>query len=155
MTSHWRYLGYVARHKFWVLVFGIPLKVPFWRLVVHDASKFSRAEWGAYVRKFYGGASPRDATGGYDPDAQGAAFKAAWKHHWESNAHHWNHWAEGLLSPLPMPETYAREMVADWFGAGMAQGKPDVVGFYRANGPKMKLHPETRALVERLLGIAS
>ena len=154
MKPHLRYLSYVLRHKFWVLVYGRVYGVPLWRLIVHDASKFSRAEWGPYVRKFYGGASPRDKTGAYDPNAQGEEFKAAWRHHWQNNLHHWEHWAECLPTPVPMPEVYAREMVADWFGAGMAQGKPNVAAFYRANGPRMRLHPDTRALVESLLEVA-
>ena len=160
--GHARYLAYVLRHKWWVLVYGLHFGVPLWRLIVHDASKFSAAEWGPYVRKFYGGSSPRDATGAYDQNAQGDEFKAAWRHHWTSNPHHWEFWAHMqhplLTMPVPlddpweMPETYVREMVADWHGAGRAQGKgDDVSAFYRANGPRMRLHPDTRALVERLL----
>jgi hypothetical protein len=45
-------------------------------------------------------------------------------------------------------------MVADWIGAGLAQGKPDVLGWYLANEHKMLLHSDTRASVERLLGIS-
>jgi hypothetical protein len=53
-----------------------------------------------------------------------------------------------------MAETDVREMVADWMGAGRALGKPDTRGWYEANKDKQQLHPETRALVERLLEAA-
>lgn len=53
---------------------------------------------------------------------------------------------------LPMPEKYAREMVADWSGAGRALGHGnDVVPWYRKNKDKMQLHPDTRVLVEELV----
>jgi hypothetical protein len=173
LLAHLGYLGYVLRHKYWVFVFGMGLKVPVWRLIIHDASKFSRAEWGPYRDWFYTlsptgrswyavwkeGESinvPFEAEPYARARALKRAFDAAWRHHWERNRHHWEHWADQQPEwLLPMPETYAREMVADWFGAGYAQGKLDVVGFYRANGPKMRLHPETRALVEQLLELRS
>ena len=52
---------------------------------------------------------------------------------------------------LPMPERYVREMVADWVGAGRALGKPDTRGWYEANRRNIVLHPDSRAMVERLL----
>jgi hypothetical protein len=143
----------VLRHKFYVYQEGRKLGLGRWQLLIHDLSKFSRAEWGPYVRKFYGGPSPRDTSGGYDPNAQGDEFKRAWAHHWQTNLHHWEHWSECLPAPLPMPDRYRREMLADWRGAGLAQGKPDTAAFYRANGTRMRLHPETRAWVEAMLGI--
>lgn len=52
----------------------------------------------------------------------------------------------------PMSELYMREMLADWRGAGKAQGKPDTVAWYRDNRDKMKLHPDTRAWFDERLG---
>jgi hypothetical protein len=146
-----RYLSYVLRHKWHVYRAGRRFGLGRWHLITHDLSKFSRAEWGPYVRKFGGPTTPRDKTGAYDPNAQGEEFKAAWRHHWQNNPHHWEYWAEGFLNPVPMHEIYAREMVADWIGAGKAQGKPDVKSWYAANGGRMCLHPETRKQVEYLL----
>lgn len=54
-----------------------------------------------------------------------------------------------------MPERYRREMLADWIGAGAAQGTPDTRGWYAARGKNLPLGPETRAWVERQLGIVS
>lgn len=52
--AHFRYLSYVLRHKWWVLVAGLRTGAPLWRLLIHDWSKFLPAEWGGYVRAFYG-----------------------------------------------------------------------------------------------------
>lgn len=51
-----------------------------------------------------------------------------------------------------MPECYRREMLADWIGAGMAQGTPDTLGWYAARGRHHEFGPETRAWVEAQLG---
>lgn len=58
-----------------------------------------------------------------------------------------------------MPEQYVYEMVADWTGAGRAQGKAynetfrydETRTWYQKNGGKMILHNETRKLVEHIL----
>jgi hypothetical protein len=44
------------------------------------------------------------------------------------------------------------EMVADWNGAGKAQGSPDELKWYAAHRDKIVLHPDTRKEVEELLG---
>jgi len=55
-------------------------------------------------------------------------------------------------APLEMPEKYAREMVADWYGAGRAiTGKWEAHKWYAENRSKIQLHAETRFLVEKLL----
>lgn len=55
------------------------------------------------------------------------------------------------MNPLPMPETYVREMVADWIGAGRANGQNDVHGWYRQNYSKMALHPMTAERIGSVL----
>lgn len=52
----------------------------------------------------------------------------------------------------PMPDVFRREMLADWYGAGKAMGKPNTIEWYRDNREKMKLHPDTRAWIEQQLG---
>lgn len=51
-----------------------------------------------------------------------------------------------------MPDRYRREMLADWIGAGMAQGTPDTLGWYAARGKNHPLGPATRAWIEAMLG---
>ena len=153
MSPHLRYLVYILRHKWHVFRAGQQLGVPRWRLIMHDWTKFTPAEWGPYVRRFYGGRGSQ-----WEKDADPQEFHMAWRHHWTRNPHHWEYWlpepACDTAKTIPMPETYTREMVADWIGAGRAQGKPDVATWYAANAAKMVLHADTRALAERLIGEA-
>jgi hypothetical protein len=152
MKAHLKYASYVARHKWFVFLAGIKTGAPLWRLIIHDWSKLTPAEWTAYVQRFYGGRPGVPVTGDDAP-----AFRAAWLHHQHRNPHHWQHWVlrqdDGLLVALQMPEPFVREMVADWMGAGRAiTGRWSADEWYRNGaGAAMDLHPETRTLAERLL----
>lgn len=145
VIAHLRYARYVALHKLYVLRAGLQTGAPLWRLLIHDWSKLTPAEWGPYVRAFYKGQGVRES-----------GFHAAWLHHQHHNPHHWQHWVlredDGDLMALPMPEHFAREMVADWAGAGRAiTGSWDVSEWYAKHTEIMVLHPDTRVLVEELL----
>lgn len=155
--SHLKYLGYVLRHKWHVFMEACKLGIP-WRGLVHDLSKFTPTEWFPYVETFYGAKpSPRDSSGSYDPSKVGGSFDQAWLRHQHHNPHHWQWWIlrgdEDAQKVLPMPDSYRREMLADWRGAGRAQGKPDTLAWYSRNKDKMLLHPETRQWIERELGV--
>jgi len=152
LIANAKYASYVARHKFFVFKAGLQMKAPIWRLVIHDYSKLSRAEWGPYVRRFYGGRPGVPVT---DDDSDD--FRRAWLHHQHRNPHHWQAWIlrqdDGQMKVLRMPEHFAREMVADWMGAGRAiTGRWAVYEWYQGGaGEAMLLHPETRKFVESLL----
>ena len=218
--THLRYLRYVIRHKWFVLIAGLRVGAPLWRLLIHDWSKFTPAEWSGYVRYFFGGwrswadgPVKEHAKSLVQPD-----FDRAWLHHQKANKHHWQYWiltpdrpaiwfaiqsydggatgnvlvesndfprvevylptldcnvdtdskryqlvnrmvraANRAGMPLEMPERYAREMVADWMGAGRAiSGKWEAADWYRRNYDAIQLHPHTREFVNRLLlGVAS
>lgn len=126
MRAHLRYLRYVLLHKLYVLRAGIIINgysIPWlWRLLMHDRSKFSRAEWTPYVCMFYGPppevqarreVDEHEATYHNDESrtlyhearddmiAQRTAeikrdrqrrFNEAWLHHIHANPHHWQHW---------------------------------------------------------------
>jgi hypothetical protein len=159
--KHLKYLIYLFKHKWFVLLAGLRVGgIPFWRLLVHDYTKFSKAEWSPYVDRFFRGNSGKeDKT--YDPDS----FKEAWKHHWQNNPHHWEYWVNHLGArsiydnthtqfeeAQIMPVTYVREMVADWIGAGRAiTGKWGIEGWYNNTKGKQNLHYLTRQLVEDIL----
>jgi predicted RNA-binding Zn-ribbon protein involved in translation (DUF1610 family) len=147
-----RYAWLTVKHRHFVFLAGIKLKVPFWRLVTHDLSKFGRHELVHYGRQFFGDAS------------QSGKFANCWLHHQSSNDHHWEYWIlrtrhdqeEGEPGPLPMPEGAIREMVADWFGAskaydGVWPGKSWT--WFENNFGKIILYSHTRRRVlEILLG---
>jgi hypothetical protein len=124
---------------------GLKTKAPLWRLVIHDWSKLTPAEWGPYVRAFYAKHRAREGE-----------FDRAWLHHQHRNAHHWQHWLlqedDGDLKTLRMPRKLACEMVADWMGAGRAiTGWWEVGAWFDANAHKIKLHPDTLIQVENLI----
>jgi hypothetical protein len=148
VKPHLRYASYVARHKWFVFRAGLKTKAPLWRLVIHDWSKLTPAEWFPYVASFYG-------KHGRTPEVR-AAFDGAWLHHQHRNPHHWQHWLlredDGDTKALRMPPKLVREMVADWMGAGRAiTGRWEVASWYEANAHKMLLHPDVRLQVENLI----
>jgi hypothetical protein len=153
--KHLRYASYVARHKFFVFVAGLRTGAPLWRLVIHDWSKMTPAEWHPYVEAFYGEKLHHEYDALLRAERQ-TNFDAAWLHHQHRNPHHWQHWLlqedDGGLKVLEMPDDLIREMVADWMGAGRTiTGKWEVNAWYDANAYKIKLGPETQAKVESLL----
>lgn len=60
---------------------------------------------------------------------------------------------DSVCCPDPMPDVFRREMLADWRGAGRALGYPDTKAWYVKNRDNIHLHPETRAWVEKQLGV--
>lgn len=157
-----KYLSYVIRHK-WHVMIACFKRGLIWRGLVHDMSKFMPSEFGPYMRYFYGKKSSditrgRDETGYYKPyDTGDLKFDWAWLLHQKRNDHHWQYFIlpldDGGFKAMPMTEDALQEMVCDWVGAGLAQGKPDIIGWYKKNCDKMILHPETRKLVERELDL--
>jgi hypothetical protein len=158
LLPHVKYAHYVLRHKWYVFWACLAMGVPFYRALWHDWTKFTPIEWNPYVHTFYHpDGTPRtvrDETGAYDPTKQGPEFARAWAHH-QHNPHHWQAWVAlgdgGTLNPVPIPETYLREMVADWIGAGRTHGNTDTRTWYQRNQDKMVLHPQSREMLERLL----
>lgn len=143
-----QYAVLTIKHKWFVLLASRRVGgIPFWQALAHDMSKFSLAELPHYGRQFFGDKR--------EPDR----FAEAWLHHQNSNPHHWEYWiprtehnrkkaSMKAAGPMPMPERYVREMVADWMGASRAYtGSWDMVDWLEKNLPRMDLHPVT---VERL-----
>lgn len=159
MMHHIKNLRYLLIHKYWVFRCGLITGAPVWRLIIHDWSKFTPLEWTAYANYFYreGGDEAHAASGGqHDPSNGNYRFNRAWLSHQHKNPHHWQHWLlkndDGTSSALPMPEHFVKEMVADWMGAGIAQGKRgDIWSWWSNNRSKMILHPYTEALVTSIL----
>ncbi len=159
MKPYLRYLRYVVRHKWFVFVKCCKLGIP-WLGLVHDLSKFRPDELLPYKEHFYGSKKRewRDSTGYYKPtDTGDPEFDFAWLLHQKRNKHHWQYWIcpqdDGGFKTFEMPMRYRKEMLADWHGAGKAQGKPDVGAWYAKNKGHMILAPETRAWIEEMLGL--
>lgn len=149
MKRNLKYLAYLIKHKWYVYVAGTVLKVPYWRLLIHDWTKFLPSEWIPYAHTFY-------TFSGLPQYDEHPKFSGAWNHHQKANKHHWQYWVlmkdQGGYETLEIPEVYVREMVADWAGAGRAiTGKWQVHTWYELNKKKMKIHPKTKKLINELL----
>jgi hypothetical protein len=164
--KHVKYLKYVVRHKWFVLV-ECWKRGFYWRGLAHDISKFLPSEWVPYVEYF---CTNRRETEFWDLQAKygcaelapwGASvedhFNFAWLLHQRRNPHHWQYWLlkqdDGPMFPLPMPHRYVVEMLCDWIGAGKAQGKPDTKAWYLKNRDRIILRDASRKWIERELGI--
>lgn len=152
-SKHWQNFKYIMKHKYFVYRAGRKLGVSRRQLLVHDYSKFFPSEWFAYANHFF----RVQANNESHKTGKDEAFDLAWLMHQKRNPHHWQFWVhvydteEKLGRASKMPEKYAREMVADWIGAGAAQGQPDCRVWYAKHKSRMCLHPETRILVEDLI----
>jgi len=152
------YFKYVLVHKWYVLLACFRLGIP-WRGLVHDLSKLSHTEFWPYACQFFNAdgtrRNVRNPDGSYDPAEQAIEFQGAWIHH-QRNKHHWQAWVSigdgGNLTPVPMPDVYWIEMVADWMGAGMAiSGKKDPAPWWEANKHKMILDNDTNVRIVSLI----
>lgn len=159
MSKHFQYLFYVLKHKWFVFKECRKLGL-FWLGITHDWSKFLPDEWIPYTNYFYGDAKTniRDETGYYKPtDTGDNNFDFAWLLHQKRNKHHWQWWIlpedDGGLKVLDIPDNYRKEMLADWRGAGKAQGTPDTLNWYKKNRNKLVLGDSTRNWVETQLQI--
>ena len=136
------YLAYITRHRAYVLyagivqVGGIPLKT----LLLHDLSKFTATEFPTYRQRFYGAENE-------EPPPQ-SAWDLAWLHHLHHNAHHPEFWMiDGR--PIPMPEKYIREMVADWLAVSIE--KKDDFRRWLQIASKKTYHEDTKVILARVL----
>ena len=146
LHSHLLYAKYLVRHKIFVLQARSLTGCSLWRSLTHDWSKFLPSEWFPYVDTFYGSGKK----------VLEVAFSQAWNAHQKRNKHHWQYWVllgdDGSVEAVQMPDAYAREMVSDWIGAGVAiTGRLDVSEWYSKNERRMNLHPETAVLVKNLI----
>lgn len=122
---------------------GRQIGVPEAQLLIHDDSKWSAEEFPFYARQFFGDKG--------DP----AGFAVAWLNHQNKNPHHWEFWISRSgkdAGCLPMPRNYILEMVADWMGASMSYtGSWDMTEWLEKNLSKIKIHPETAAILKEIL----
>lgn len=159
IVAHIHFVQYLIRHKWHVFRACRELGVSPWQALVHDWTKLLPPECFPYIEFFYVHGSLKDGKNERIRTIPGFDYRivVAKNHHQKRNPHHWQYWLhytdhqEPRLRPLPIPERFVREMVADWIGAGRAQGKPDVLQWYHTYRHKILLHPDTRTLVEHLL----
>ena len=140
MRIYWKYFKSLVKHKWGVFRGGLIVgKIPLWRLVVHDWTKFTPWEFTRYAKNFQGDYSKSPV----DRDQVAYDFHYAWLHHENHNPHHLGYWiprtGEHKGKPLNMWGTYVYEMVADWLGASYAYtGSFDMTVWLEENLEKHK-----------------
>lgn len=169
------YFWYIVRHKWFVFVecwkYGI-----IWRGIWHDWHKLLPGEWIPYANWFNHSYGIRYSWSDDVPRPSHVPaeyfynlpkhhrleykFDIAWLSHQKKAKHHWQWWIlrndDGSERAIEMPLVYAKEMLADWHGAGRAiVGKSsDTKQWYLDNAKDtITLHPNTREFVEIELGI--
>lgn len=158
MKVYIKYLFSIICHKWLVLRVGLIIgKIPFWRLLIHDWSKFTPAEFFCYARYKYGRSGDREE------------WAIGWLHHLHFNAHHSEHWVltwcgdkdfytligehkADYVVMLPMPEVYVREMLADMHATSkQVTGSWEISKWLNANGPKVGFHEDTLVLIDKVM----
>ncbi len=148
------HLKTVLKHKNTVLKHCIKCGI-FYQGLMHDMSKFSPTEFLEGIKYFQGNKSPNEASRAEN------GYSLAWIHHKGRNRHHFEYWTDynpetKVMSPVKMPLRYVKEMFCDRVAATKVyKGKDyteDAPYEYFKNGrAKKAMHPETAALLEKLL----
>ncbi len=150
-----KYLWLTLKHKWFVLLAGLKVGAPLWRLIIHDWTKLLPRDLRAYNRQFFGDRK--------DP----AEFIYAWVRHQNAHPHHWEYWIPRTghnrcnppypdNEPIPMPKWAVQEMVADWMGASRAyEGRWPGADWpwLHENWSKIRVHPLTRAHLRVVLSV--
>ena len=128
----------------------------YWQGICHDLSKYTPTEFIVGARYYQGNRSPNNA----EREAKG--YSSAWLHHKGRNRHHYEYWIDcttavkGGMAPVPMPARYVAEMLMDRIAAtkvykGAAYTEREPLSYYRSGKEPPIMHPETAALLEKLL----
>ena len=151
----WRHFWAITHHRNLVRrhCFRVGL---YWQGLTHDLSKYSPEEFWTGVRYYQGDRSPNAA------EREDIGFSTAWLHHKGRNKHHYEYWIdvslnkeEGLVGNK-MPLKYVAEMVCDRIAAcqvykGDAYTTASPWEYYERTKKYITIHPQTRALLEKLL----
>ncbi len=124
--------------------------------LLHDLSKYSPVEFRVGARYFQGNRSPNDA------ERRARGYSSAWLHHKGRNKHHLEYWIDYAaeephsMTGMEMPARYVVEMFCDRIAAsrvyrGAAYTDADPFDYYWRSRTHYIIHPNTRALLEKLL----
>ena len=112
----WLHFKKICKHKYYVGKYCFKMGM-YWQGITHDLSKFSPIEFFESVEYYQGDRSPIDKC----KEVNGCS--KAWQHHKGRNPHHYEYWVDNLDNggkALIMPKKYAKELIADYLGAGHA-----------------------------------
>ena len=153
----WKHFSTITRHRHKVIVHCFMAGI-FWQGLRHDLSKYSPAEFIPGAKNYLGDKSPNEK------ERERYGFSRAWLHHQGRNKHHFEYWIdvslnkeEGLVGNK-MPVNYVAEMLCDRIAAcevyrGKNYTSAAPMEYYEFTKKYITIHPETRALLEKLLTI--
>ncbi len=124
--------------------------------LTHDLSKYTPAEFLIGARYFHGSQSPNNL------ERKEKGYSGAWLHHKGRNKHHLEYWvdyAQGApsgIAGMEMPVRYVVEMFCDRLAASKTYRREkykdsDPWDYYMRLRDVHMLHPNTRALLEKML----
>ena len=123
--------------------------------LIHDLSKYSPTEFIPGAKYFQGTRSPNEK------ERELYGYSQAWMHHKGRNKHHLEYWIDyssnkSGMTGMKMPLRYVCEMVCDrvaasqiYLGEKYTDASP--WEYYERSKNHYLMHPETRALLEKLL----
>lgn len=124
------------------------------RGLLHDLSKYQPDEFIGGARYFTGTRSPNDLQ------RREHGYSSAWMHHKGRNKHHFEYWTDynpqtHMMEPVKMPLKFVIEMFCDRVAAcKIYQGEKytdnSPLEYYRRGEDFMTIHPDTKALLEKL-----
>ena len=145
----------ITKHK--ILVMKECFRVGLYRQgLLHDLSKYSPTEFRVGCKYYQGTRSPNNA------EREDKGYSSAWLHHKGRNKHHYEYWIDysldgkHVLAGMKMPVRYVVEMFLDRIAAskvynGDKYKDSDPIEYYMNGKAGELMHPETRALLEKLL----
>lgn len=126
--------------------------------LTHDLSKYSPTEFLVGARYFTGKESPNNG------ERRAKGYSASWLHHKGRNRHHYEYWVDypkhpsgtPHYVPVKMPGRFVVEMFCDRVAAckvyhGDSYRDSDPLEYYRRGMAPAFMHPQTAALLEKLL----
>ena len=156
----WRHLKTITEHK-WIVLQGCFKAGLYYQGLTHDLSKYTPEEFRTGVLYYQGNRSPNNA------EREDIGYSSAWLHHKGRNKHHFEYWIDystkaidGGMAPSKMPKKYVVEMFMDRIAASKTYEKDNYTDshplkYYQSGKCEMLMHPETRALLEKLLVMLS
>ena len=154
LHNAWHHFLTITHHKLVVMegCFKVGL---FKQGLLHDLSKYSWEEFATGVKYYQGNRSPNAA------EKEEKGYSAAWLHHKGRNKHHLEYWIDYSttktgLTGMKIPLRYVCEMVCDRVAAsqiylGDKYTDASAWEYYQRSKDHYLMHPETRALLEKLL----
>ncbi|MCI8403076.1 MAG: catalase [Lachnospiraceae bacterium] len=155
LYNGWHHFLTITHHK--LLVMDYCFQAGLYRQgLLHDLSKYSPAEFRTGIRYYQGFKSPNSA------EREATGYSEAWLHHKGRNKHHFEYWIDirGKGDPtfvgMPMPTRYVVEMFCDRIAACKVYLKEKYTDrspleYYEKNIHMVTIHPESAALLERML----